>query len=219
MTKSYPARRRDRSRYWHQTQRPLHSLVFILPMLLFFQIGAAYCGTHLLAPHDVGRLLRYFGATSAYLPPLLIVVVLLIQHAARRDRWEVKPKVLAGMFGESVLLVVPLIALSLVGGRIAAGAAGAADPAATFQGVLNAVGAGIYEEFLFRLGLIGLTMLLFVDLLSFKEEYVGVAAVLASAALFSMYHFRFFSGSQPFAHGRHEGKGGWTSKGGSPRGE
>jgi len=109
--------------YTWQTHRPLNCLVFILPMLLFFQIGTAYYGTTLLAPRHLGKILKYFGATAAYLPALLIVAVLLIQHVLSREKWTAEPKALAGMFGESVLWTTPLIAMSYLCGSPMAGVA------------------------------------------------------------------------------------------------
>ena len=204
MARQSRSTRRRRDRYWQQTQRPLNSLLFILPPLVFFQVFAALYGTELLAaPYDIGRILRYFGATSPYLPPVLILVILLLQHAFRRDRWHWRPEVLAGMAGESVLWAIPLIGMSLVAGHVVAQTATAAAPGPSgFQLVLGAIGAGIYEEFLFRIVLVGLPTLLFVDLLSLREDYVRQAAVLASAVLFSLYHFTAFGGAEPFAWGK-----------------
>jgi len=161
-------------------------------MLLFFQIGTAYYGTTLLAPRHLGKILKYFGATAAYLPALLIVAVLLIQHVLSREKWTAEPKALAGMFGESVLWTTPLIAMSYLCGSPMAGVA-ASSPAGgqLLQALLLAVGAGVYEEFLFRLAMISLILLIFVDIFSIKKGPVLLAAVVASGCLFSLYHFPF----------------------------
>ncbi|MDY6914420.1 MAG: CPBP family intramembrane glutamic endopeptidase [Planctomycetota bacterium] len=183
-----------RDTYRRQTHRPLNCLAFILPMLLVFQFAAALYGTSLLAPRDLGRLLKHFGATAAYLPPLLIVLVLLVQHLFRRDRWKVQPQVLAGMCGESVGWTLPLIGLSYMTGRLIAQQAASGPAGETlFQQVALALGAGIYEEFIFRLLLISLAMLLLVDVFDLPETPVAVGVVIISAVLFSMYHF---AGSQ-----------------------
>ena len=55
--------------------------------------------------------------------------------------------------------------------------------------LVTAVGAGIYEEFLFRLWLICLSLLVFVDLLKLRREAVASVAVVLGGALFSLYHF------------------------------
>jgi membrane protease YdiL (CAAX protease family) len=186
MTRSPSSQRPNRNSYAYLTHRPLNSLLFILPALVFFQVGTAVCGNSLLAPKDLGRLLRYFGATASYLPAMLIVAVLLIQHVVRRDRWCLEPFVLAGMLAESLGWVIPLIALSQVTGKALTQAA--AD--GTMPQVLLAVGAGVYEEFIFRLALVSLAMLLLVDVFELPRAAVGVGAVLVAAVLFSIYHLQ-----------------------------
>jgi hypothetical protein len=186
---SYTTARRSDSYAW-QTQRPLNCLVFVLPLLMFFQVGTIYYGTSLLAPRDLGRLLGYFGATAGYLPAVLIVAVLLAQHLARRDKWQVKALVQAGMFGESILWMIPLIVLDHTtrGPLIQAAVAEAGPAANVLQQVLVAVGAGVYEEFIFRLGMICLAMLIFVDVFELPKEAVAIGAVVVAACLFSLYH-------------------------------
>jgi len=176
--------------YAHQTHRPLVCLVFVAPLILLFQAGAAYYGTSLLAPRDLGRLLEYFGASAAYLPALLIVTVLMIQHLVKRDRWTLRPAVLLMMVGEAILWTVPLVVANLLADRLMSQAAASSAESTRFiQDIFKGLGAGIYEEFIFRLALISLAMLLFVDVLSLPKEAVAICAILVTACLFSLYHF------------------------------
>jgi hypothetical protein len=89
------------------------------------------------------------------------------------------------MYGEAVLWIVPLLALSFLVGRLAAAGE---SPTDGFTGVMVAVGAGIYEEFIFRLLLIELIVLMCVDVLALPKRSVGAAAVATSAVIFSLYH-------------------------------
>jgi hypothetical protein len=180
-----------RNTYGEHTLRPINCLVFLALPLLGFQLGAAYYGTGLLAPYHLNKALRYFGGATAWLPPLLIVLVLLAQQALRRERWQVHPWVLVGMLAESLFWVVPLLGISLITGKMFPQAAttGMTVGEEVLKSILVAVGAGIYEEFVFRLLLIGLAMLIFVDLLDLPNDGVAVAAVIGAGALFSIYHF------------------------------
>lgn len=54
--------------------------------------------------------------------------------------------------------------------------------------VVTGIGAGIYEELVFRLILICILMLLFQDVLKLKHENAIILSVLISAALFSAHH-------------------------------
>ena len=51
------------------------------------------------------------------------------------------------------------------------------------------IGAGIYEELLFRLALISLIWLLLTKVGSLSKEYALLFAAVASAGLFGAYHF------------------------------
>ena len=52
-----------------------------------------------------------------------------------------------------------------------------------------AVGAGVYEEFIFRLALISLIMLIFVDIFDLRKDIVAAVAVIMAGCIFSLYHF------------------------------
>jgi len=181
--------------YLQRTLLPLNNLVFILPLLAIFHLGSARLGSNLATYRIIERLLGYFGATADLLPPLLIVVVLLAQHLARRGPWKVQGKTLAGMVAESILWTIPLIGISQLTGRLATYAAPAAqvgllDPVReTLHRIVPALGAGVYEEFAFRLVLISLVLLVFVDIFSLKKQAVTVSAIILSAVVFSMCHF------------------------------
>lgn len=182
-----PIRRNDT--YARQTLRPIHSLLFILPMLAFFHVGAAVYGSDLLAPRDIDRLLGYFNATLPFLPAVVILAVLLAQHALQGDRWRISVRVLGGMLGESAVYILPLIAMGHVTGRLWTHQAGAGSPTAeTARRLCVAVGAGVYEEFVFRLVLIGLLLLVFVDVFELKRDAVIVVSVILAALAFSAYH-------------------------------
>lgn len=180
-----------RDEYQYQTLRALNNLLFIFPMLVLFQVATFFYGHHLLAPIHLNRLLEHFGAPAAHLPALLIVVTLLLQHLLHHDPWEVRPYVLAGMFGESMLWATPLIGMVLLTHRaipFQAVMTGSSQVDYWLQHLMLAVGAGIYEEFLFRLIAISIILLVFVDIFELKRDPVTVAAVLISAVAFSLYH-------------------------------
>lgn len=67
--------------------------------------------------------------------------------------------------------------------------------------IVTSIGAGIYEELVFRLILICLLIIIFQNVMQFERKNSVIFSVLASAALFSAYHhIDFFSGqpTEPF---------------------
>jgi hypothetical protein len=190
--------------YFDRTHRPLLWLLFILPPLGFYHVCTLATGSLRRSGANVHllELLGWFGAGPALLAPLLILTVLLGMHLSRRDPWRLEPATLAGMAAESALWTLPILAVNLLRGQFvsASAQAGSGDyvvgqvrPGLKY--LCADVGAAVYEEFVFRLVLISLILLLFVDIFELKEQAVLVGAVLLSALLFSLYHR--ISGTQP----------------------
>jgi len=184
----YPLRREG---YRWETSRPAHCLAFVAPILVVFHVGSAYVRAPLLATADLERILGVFGPAAWYLPPVLVAAALLVQHSARRDRWRVRPTVLAGMAAESVLWAVPLLAINyLVSRLLATNGMLAAGGTPTQVNVLQALGAGIYEEFVFRYILLGLVAWACTRSVNSpaKRDLITLVVLLASSLAFSLYH-------------------------------
>ena len=179
--------------YLDQTRKPMNNLLFVLPLLAVFHVGTAVYGTKLLALQDIYLFLRYFGAAGwSFLPAMVIVLVLLLEHYFHRGGYTFGPKVLAGMVVESLLEVAPLIVISHVTGRLmahTAKAAGQVGGQSIPEQILAAVGAGVYEEFIFRLVLISVSLVVMVDILGLDKRLSACVAIVLGAALFSLYHF------------------------------
>jgi len=172
-----------------------------------------------------------FGSRLAWMaPPLAVVVILTAMQITSKKRWSFNLGDVGPMILECILLAVPLIVLSLfLNGasnlpadinKFAGGvqvqskavvelfsAAGGVGIPATGQGLLadiiTGVGAGIYEELVFRLILICVLMLVFQDVFKISRRDSIVLSVVISAALFSAHHHIFFldgqlNGSRPF---------------------
>lgn len=221
-----PLPRRDdrlfgRGGYWSISKRPLQILVFLLPLIIAYELGLA-----LLLRTDAGvltnvahlRLIEFFeafgiGATRGlYLGGLVIVVVLLAWHVLTREPWRVSWRVAGLMAVESVVLVMPLIVVGQFIVRFAGAGEGVipdADEAAmavlfpatalagSAQHVADldlwsrlaiSVGAGLYEELVFRMMLIAMLHTLLVDVVKASSGLSAAIAIAVSAAAFAYYH-------------------------------
>jgi membrane protease YdiL (CAAX protease family) len=141
------------------------------------------------------RFFYLFGVTGRFLPMLSVVAILLCWHIARKDRWQVKPATVVLMYAESVLLCVPLLVFR--GATIRWGVSEAVHISwKNWENLaISSIGAGIYEELVFRL--IGLTVLhlFLVDLCKIDKAWSNLLMVVGAAVLFSAYHYL---GSEPW---------------------
>lgn len=196
--------------YLRLSARPLHVLVFLLPLILFYEAAAAL---HVIGSQGVEETIRarrvlgdffaVFGVGGLYLPGVLVTVVLLLWHVLTRDPWRIRPRVVWMMSLEALVWTPPVLVLGQVLYKLMSGSLGAQPPVTAGLEVLAssalvdrplmarmaiAVGAGLYEEMLFRMVGIALFHLILVDLIGLGSRKGTVLSVLAAAVAFAAYH-------------------------------
>lgn len=186
--------------YWSATRHPLPCLVFLLPLLLTYELGVIRLGGDNAETirNGADAWLRWaldsFGFHQLYCAPALLLCALVAWAWWRRaDRPPDVVGACSGMVIESVAYALVLWRLSKELGplfdRLGIVLADGARPGApALAQLLSFVGAGIYEETLFRLALFGclwrLARLIHVP----KVAALGVAAVLASVGFAAVHH-------------------------------
>lgn len=195
--------------YLERTSRPVYAIVYLLPFIIFYELGTLFINTDVLSQTQVRvvafvwlqHFLEYLGFGGKFLwamPALVVVVILLAYQFVSGKKWWVSFTDILPMAIESILWAIPLIVLSLFlhSSAIAKNSAGAImqlaaatdKNAALMAPIVTGIGAGIYEELLFRLILIGALLLLFQDVLKLSKSNSVALAVLISAALFAAHH-------------------------------
>lgn len=203
--------------YFERSQQPLQSLIFLLPLVVIYEVGALLMHKAAIASGEqavgvrahlmLNHFFEIFGVTSFYLPGIVVVIVLFCWHLARKpgkDDWRISPKLYALMGLECLALSIPMLIwgmvflrkMSATDSSVAMLAASLPIPDELLQELIISIGAGIYEELLFRLmGLVGLHMI-FVDLLALPDRVGTIGAVAISAMAFGLYHFPSLAFSQ-----------------------
>lgn len=186
----------------------MDSLVFLLPLIAFCEVAALVVDArHFRVPEDrvvAFQLLRIFfnlfGVSGVLMPGLAVVAILVATHIVSRQPWRVDKRSVAWMYVESLVWALPLLLLNpftRMSAPIFAHGFGSAGIESWLAGTALCVGAGIYEELVFRLALISLMVMVGGDLLRFAQSSTLVAAVLVSAVLFALHHHPPF-GAEPF---------------------
>jgi membrane protease YdiL (CAAX protease family) len=176
-----------------QSRRPLASLIFAAPLLVAYEAGVVLLHQHAVrngADAWMRQWLDALGFGQYFLLPVLCVFILLGWHHLSRQPWRVSIPVLYGMAGECVLLAFCLRMLLRLQAILMQTIAGALR--LSIRGTLGTVtaylGAGVYEELLFRLILLtlGIGLLRWLRL-GPRASIVGGA--LASSLLFAIAHY------------------------------
>ena len=192
--------------YWQASRAPRYSLLFALPLLIIYQILT------LLVPPGPGGVDVRNGAdillqgvfvwlAGAWGPRVFMLCLIgvgawLIAKDIRAHPGRLSPAVLGGMLVES-------LCLSLIFGIVVSGLTVAllgAPPPPMALGLpqmqlgrgtmlMLSIGAGLYEELLFRVVLVGLLAWTAHRLLGWRPLAAGIAATVLGALIFSAFHY------------------------------
>ncbi|MGW8258154.1 MAG: CPBP family glutamic-type intramembrane protease [Thermoguttaceae bacterium] len=176
--------------YWVQSRRPVVSLVFVAPLMVIYEAGVVFCGVQNGADAWMRQFLDFFGFGQHLLLPLLTAGVLVAWHYLSHEPWRFSPAVLWPMFVESLLLAICLRILLVLQSAmfVAVASPTSMSIASQAKSALGFLGAGIYEELLFRLLLLtGINWLV-------RRWYSApqpslVLAVLLSSLIFAAAHY------------------------------
>src|SRR5579864_283406 len=180
--------------YLQATRHPWSCFVFVLPLLLIYEIGLHFLGTGSAEALRNGadawfRLgLAHVGMKDWFWAPVLVAGLLVMWSFWRRqDRPDDFVGVWVGMTVESIFFALGLWALSKGLHPFLDGLVRLNTPAGPSGQIISFIGAGIYEETLFRLVLFS-GLLWILKLTDFPWLLTGLLAVLGSALLFAAAH-------------------------------
>ncbi|MGC1274988.1 MAG: CPBP family intramembrane glutamic endopeptidase [Planctomycetaceae bacterium] len=201
--------------YWTSTRRPFVCLVFLAPLLIAYEIGVLWLGDgrEELLRNGADTWMRSWlyaaGVQNSFALPLVVMALLLLWNFYGYLRWRVRPETLGGMLAESLIfafaLVVagqaselacrqaglPTAAIEQASGSPPLGADETKLDAEARRVVARAVtfvGAGVYEEVLFRLLLLPACYGWF-RLLQAGPKASAALAVVATSLMFALAHY------------------------------
>ena len=196
------------SAYWYEARRPLVSLVFLMPLLIIYEWGTSW---HALeqstsirngADHWLRDQIQSWGLGPTFVLPTLIIAGLVIWHVVGKYPWSISADTLLGMLAESILFAFVLIFagqlqdLAFRQLNLPTMALPVAEIGPLTRRAITFIGAGVYEEFLFRLCLLP-AVYLCLRAMRIPSGWSLVLAVLSTGLAFSAAH-HWGSSGEPF---------------------
>lgn len=196
--------------YWRLAQQHRYSLTFALPLFLLYEGLAALRSGDLSGGVRNGAdvlLKQLVGAVAGANAPLILGTLLvggsifLIARDMRRNRGGLRAAVFAGMAAESVLLalvfgfVVSMVTTRLLDTlpafafRLAVQGTPVAPKLDQMTEFTVSLGAGLYEELVFRVLLASGLAMAARAVLAMRPMPAGVFATVVSALIFSAFHY------------------------------
>lgn len=192
--------------YWTASRAPRYSLLFVLPLFLLYEGLAAALGSapgvaHVRNAADVALktpfvMLSGSRGSLAFFATVVAVCVFLVGRDLARAREPLRPQTFGLMLAESAVLalllgvVVGTITQRLLGLSAVAQSAGT-SLAAMGPGtrLMLALGAGLYEELLFRVLLVGGLAMGLRWLARGPSWLPATIAAVIGALIFSAFHY------------------------------
>jgi len=213
-----PGSKAPAANYWRDSSRPLVSLAFVAPLLALYEGGVTIIGCNAIrsgADAWLRRCLELAGFGQYFLLPLLTCALLLAWHHARHEPWRIDGGVIARMWIEAAAWGGGLIFMARTGLLLGAdgllGNSAAAIVEAPSRDVtarlIGYIGAGIYEELLFRLILLTAAFGVLRGARLSRTSSL-MSAILLTSLLFAAAHYRWdatwlglpleWTGGEPF---------------------
>ena len=180
--------------YWRSTRSPLYSFLFTIPLFFIYEIGIFLTSSDDMfilrngADALMRQILATFGIAGLYWIGAIFFIGFIITFILQRKYWEetqIHSDYFLLMMMESVawsaliyflMSNVYLLLMNPTGSMLV-------------QQVTLAVGAGIYEEFLFRVLLIAGISVILGFIFQWSDKSRNWAAMVIAAGIFSSFHF------------------------------
>jgi hypothetical protein len=203
-----PDRRASAASYWATSRAPRYSLVLALPLFVLYEALAAALASPatpgLRNAADVALktpFLLFSGARGslAFFATVIAVCIYLVARDLTKSGDRLRPRLFLLMLGESAVLalllglVVGTITQRLLGGLSAlvvqTGGASPLESLGLGTRLMLALGAGLYEELLFRVLLVGGLAAGIRWVLGGQRVPAGIVAAVVGALIFSAFHY------------------------------
>ena len=180
--------------YWRSTRSPLYSFLFTIPLFVIYEAGIFLTSSEDLlvlrngADALMRQLLESFGIFGLYGMGAMFLIGFIVIFIIQFKFWKgtnIHGDYLIIMIGESFVWSILIYFLMTNAHLLLMAPTGRL----LIQQVTLAVGAGIYEEFLFRVLLISGISVLLGFIFQWSENARDWMAMVIAAGIFSSFHF------------------------------
>ncbi len=192
--------------YWRDSRSPRYSVTFALPLLVAYELLAMALGTTTGGVRNGADVLiksvflSLFGRNGPLIFGAILIGVCawLVVRDLKGGR-RIRPAWFALMMAEAVVLAMAFgVVVGIVSAQILSpfamvaqtpGTAASPSELLMITRVMVSLGAGLYEELLFRVVLVGALLWAGKRLMGWGPFTSGMVAVLAGALIFSAFHY------------------------------
>jgi membrane protease YdiL (CAAX protease family) len=187
------------SSYFDLSKEPLYILIFLLPLVVYYEAALYISQTNIdganiqiKAHYLLERFFESFDLPATQglgFGGIIIILIFLVWHLIIANRWAIDWKVIVFMAIESIILAIPLLIFgTFLGGLVVATEGSSFELLLTSERLAVSIGAGLYEELVFRMIIIGFVHTIVCNIFKQSDRAGLIAGVVFSSVLFALYH-------------------------------
>lgn len=178
--------------YLFRSRQLANSFIFILPLLVLYEVGIALYGSTIKNSADVmvKTPLAFLGRYGSLTFNMMIVIIFFAAVFKLEKEHKLKLAIYIPMFLESFIYAIflgPVVGNAV--GYIMHRFLAAPMTSGTGMQIILSVGAGVYEEIVFRFLLLGALNLLFSRILNMRKAAGIVLSIIIASTIFSAIHY------------------------------
>lgn len=179
--------------YFYRSKSLANSFLFILPLLILYEVGIAVYDSNVKNTADViiKTPLMLLGKNGSLIFNSLVIVFLIVSVFYIEREYRFSPFIFFPMLMESIIYTLLLgLGLGFIVYKMLLPYI-LAKPFSTniLMGIILSLGAGVYEEIVFRFLLITSLYFVFTALLKVNKIASAVVSIILSTSLFTMMHY------------------------------
>ncbi|NUO07873.1 MAG: CPBP family intramembrane metalloprotease [Candidatus Brocadia sp.] len=179
--------------YSHRSKNLANSFLFILPLLVLYEVGIAIEGSNVKNTADVivKTPLVLFGKNGSLIFNSLVIACLFASVFYIERKYRFSPLIFIPMFLESVVYAIFMgYALGFIVYKILFPYVLASPfSMSMWMGIILSVGAGVYEEIVFRFLLLKSLCFTFTTLLQIHKPIGVMTSIITGALIFTGMHY------------------------------
>lgn len=179
--------------YFHRSKSLANSFLFILPLLVLYEVGIAMQGSSIKNAADViiKTPLILFGKNGSLIFNSLVITFLVVSVFYIEKEYRFSSLIFIPMFLESMVYALFMgYALGFVVYKVLFPYVLTRPFSMNiWMGIIFSVGAGVYEEIVFRLILITSLYFIFTTLLKINKPTGAIISIILGALIFTSMHY------------------------------
>ncbi|MEW6355136.1 MAG: CPBP family intramembrane glutamic endopeptidase [Planctomycetota bacterium] len=180
--------------YFQRSKSYAESILFILPLLVLYEVGIALSGTGV--ENAAGAIMKtpmhLFGKNATLVFNVVVALVFVVALFGACSGRKLEFRIFVPMFLESLLyalLLHPMVGFIIAKVVPFALASGMEEARVFFVKIVLAIGAGVYEEIVYRLLLLSLLFYVFRKSFEIRESIAATLTILIASLIFAGMHY------------------------------